>query len=186
MKRRSNRGSSDVTVMDGEGNVIDIYYGPDRGANIVQTYYWANDLQGRLKQELGPPRPYHNRIPIPYVKEDIERTPSGTVVSHFRYYHGVKPSGSPILKAYETMEQPESVRSVDGYLTNEGLRYEARRFVHNWINNGGWVQFKVPDEEAERKSKRYKPSATRKKPKNIIKKKVVLKKKTKPAVKKRK
>lgn len=186
MKTIRNKRSSDVVVKDSAGDIVDIYYGPDQGANIVQTYYWANDLQGRLKQELGPPRPYHNRIPIPYVKEDIERTPNGTVVSHFRYYHGVKPSGSPILKAYETMEQPEYIRSVDGYLTNEGLRYEAKRFVHNWINNGGWVQFKVSDETEERKSKKHKVSAIRKKSKSPIKKKVVLKKKPKQAVKKRK
>jgi len=159
MKNVINRKTHDVTVKDGEGNIVDVYYGPDDGANIVQTYYWANDLQGRLKQELYPPRPYHNRIPIPYVKEDIERTSNGKVISHFRYYHGVKTSGSPILKAYEVMEQPEYIRDVNGYLTDEGLRFKARKFVHDWINNGGWVQFKIPEEE--RKSKRYKVSAVR-------------------------
>jgi hypothetical protein len=155
---------------------------PDlRGLDILRTYYWFFDLQGRLKQDLGPPGEYHGR-PRMFIKEDIVRDEDDPklLTSHMRVYSGKK------LIAYDTKTIPEykTIPRKDGFLTDydrddSGLRHEIRRMALSMLLNDGWRNYRVEDLDInrERKSKKIKPKSRKvnKKPIKKIVKKVIKK-----------
>ena len=177
MKLLRTRGSHDIAIVDSDGEVQDVYYGPDKGRNIVNTFYWYNDLQGRLKQEIHPPGMYHGQ-PRVYVKEDIEKSDDNEVTSHLKVYYGKK------LLAYTSKTMPEYITSFLGYLNDEDLRYQVRTTINYLINEGGWKLHKVDDEGRFRRPKRSTPK--KRKPVNKKPKKVVSRKPKKILHKKRK
>lgn len=164
---------------------------PDlRDLEILRTYYWFLDLQGKLKQDIHPPGEYHGR-PRMFIKEDIVRDEDdpNLLTSHMRVYSGKK------LIAYDTKTIPEYtvVRRKDGFLTDydkddSGLRHEIRRMALSMLLNDGWRNYKIEDLDINRnrKSKKVKPKIRKlivkpvKKPNKKIKKvvkKVIRKKK---------
>ena len=178
MKMLRKGGSHDIEIVDSEGNVEDIYYGPDKGKNIVQTFYWYNDLQGRLKQELRPPGYYHGKPRI-YVKEDIEKTDDNRMKSHLRVYYDKK------LIAETDKEMPEYITSFIGYHNDEDLRFGIRTFINYLINEGTWKLYKIEDKGRFRKSKKSTPKIRKtkkplkpvKKAKKVVRVKKIIKKK---------
>ena len=144
--------------------------------NIVQTYYWAFDLRGRLKRDIRPPGYYHG-LPRPFVQEDIEENDEdNTLTSYLRVYIGrdlkaqtsvTYPLLSPTFLGSEVAESDIVRRNVLFLLTQEGKHY-------------GWEFFTgEPIDFRKKKSTKAKSKRLKAKPKNIIKKvvkKVVRKK----------
>jgi hypothetical protein len=136
MKTLKKLNSHDIEILDSDGNVHDLYYGPDKGRNIVQTFYWYNDLQGRLKQELRPPGYYHGKPRI-YVKEDIEKTDENRMTSHLKVYYDKE------LLAEMSKTMPEYISSFIGYHNDEDLRFQIRTTINYLINESGWKTCQV-------------------------------------------
>ena len=164
-----------------EGKIIK--YPSLKGLEILRTYYWFFDLQGRLKQDLSPPGEYHGR-PRMFIREDIVRDKEdpSLLTSHMRVYSGKK------MIAYDTKTIPEykTIRRKDGFLTDydrddSDLRHEIRRMALSMLLNDGWMNYKIEDldiNKSDRKSRKVKPrirklSKSIKKPvKKIINKKI--------------
>lgn len=145
--------------------------------NIVQTYYWAFDLRGRLKRDLSPPGRYHG-LPRPFVQEDIEEDDEeNTLTSYLRVYIGkdlkaqtsvTYPLLSPTFLGSEVAENDIVRRNVLFLLSQEGKHY-------------GW-EFFTGESVDFRKKKSSKPKPKRpvkklKKVKKVVKRKVVKKRK---------
>lgn len=174
MRRITKNGivDSDEYLLDEEGNKtnnkppekLDL-----RELNIVNTYFWFNDLRGRLKQELHLPSQYHG-FPRMYVKEDIEKEEDNKLISHLRVYYGRK------LLAEIAKPMPEYIVSFAGYNNDEDLRFQIRTTVNFLINEGGWKLYKIEDQGRFRKIKRtpHKPKRSTVK-KSLVKKKIVCK-----------
>jgi hypothetical protein len=162
-------------LLDDEGNRKGLYKPRKRldlrELNIIQTYFWYNDLRGRLKQELSPPGYYKGRPRI-YVKEDIEQLPptdSNThlITSHLRVYYGDK------LLAETDKTIPEFKNGIMAfgkhhYGDDEDLRFQTRTTVNFLLNDGGWKLYKIDDDTKFRKQKRKPVKSQR--PKKVIKK----------------
>jgi hypothetical protein len=161
-----------------------------KGLEILRTYYWFIDLQGRLKQDISPPGEYHGR-PRMFIREDIVRDIEDPTLltSHMRVYSGKK------LLAYDTKTIPEykKVRRENPFLTeydsdDSGLRNEIRMFALSMLLNDGWMNYRIEDldiNKSRRKSKKAKPSI-RKLAKNIKKPVKKINKKVKKVVRKKK
>jgi len=164
--------------------------------NILRTYFWFLDLQGKLKQELHPPGEYHGR-PRMFIREDIVREDYNPTLltSHLRVYSGKK------LLAYTTKTMPEykKIHDKQGFLTDyynddNDMRYEMRRMAESLLINNGWKPYRLENlfinrsesDNKFRKSKKVKPK-NRKPVKKVIKKpiKKVVKKVIKIVHKKR-
>ena len=172
MRRITKNGAVDADgyLFDEEGNITD-NKPPKRldlrELNIVNTYFWYNDLRGRLKQELHPPGQYHG-LPRMYVKEDIEKEEDNKLISHLRVYYGKR------LLAELDKPIPEYIVSFAGYKDDEDLRFRIRTTVNFLLNEGGWKLYDVDNQGRFRKAKkpRSKPKRHPVK-KSLVKKKVV-------------
>jgi hypothetical protein len=161
-------------MYDTSGKSVKSFYTSDGGKNIVNTFYWAFDLRGRLKQETSPPRPYRGHE-IPYVKEDIESLGNNEFVSHFKYVADKKTRAS-------TQRKFKIESASTSFLSDhpDFDRGDIRVFVLKFID-GGWRAYANNDPTAlDRKSKK-KPSPTKRclckpKPKTPVVKKRVVKK----------
>lgn len=140
--------------------------------NIVQTYYWAFDLRGRLKRDISPPGKYHG-LPRPFVQEDIEENDEdNTLTSYLRVYIGkdlkaqtsvTYPLLSPTFLGSEVAGNDIVQKNVLFLLSQEGKHY-------------GW-EFFTGEPIEFRKRKSAKPKPKRKPTKSIKKVKKVVRKK---------
>ena len=138
--------------------------------NIIGTYFWFNDLQGRLKQELHPPGEYHGR-PRMYVKEDIEQHENDNLAtSHLHIYNGKE------LKAYTSKTMPlyKEIRDAqsftrDHYNDSTDYRIHMRKMADYLLNHGGWKLHEVSAPKTQSRTIKKKIVPTRK-PKKVVKK----------------
>jgi len=170
--RKSQENEYDIELIDSEGNIQDVSYGPDQRKNILYTYYWYNNNAGKLKQELRLPGFYHGKPRI-YIKEDIEKVEDNKLISHLKVYYGKK------LLAETDKTLPEYNSSYIGYKNDEDSRFQIRTTVNFLLNEGGWKLYKIEDQSRFRKPKKILHTIKR----SPVKKKVVCKCK-KPKVKK--
>lgn len=158
--------------IDSSGQVVDTFYSADKGKNIVNTFYWAFDLRGRLKQEISPPRPYKGH-PIPYVKEDIESIGNNEYISHFKYIAD--------KRVMAKTQRKFTIESASTSFLSEHPdfdRGDIRVFVLKFLD-GGWRAYAIGDSTSlDRKSKK-KPATIKRcicsPAKKVVKKKVVKK-----------
>jgi hypothetical protein len=142
-----------------------------KGKNIVHTYFWSYNLQGKLKQEETPPAEYHGH-PRPYVREDIEEdTWNNTVTSYLRVYIGrelkaqlniTHPRRSVTIMSYEAGDR-DVVRRKVAFLLNEEISDDG-------IGHFGWELYTGNPMELRKKKKSLKKVKRTVKPKKKIKK----------------
>lgn len=144
----------DTDVYNGEGDIVRTYYTPDRNRNIVNTFYWYYDLQGRLKQELTRPVKYHGQERM-YVKEDIESLPDNSYVSHLTVMYGP----TVLARTNKTFY----VNITDRYGIMDVNYRNPIKVTVNYLLEGGWKLYKIGENATEfRKKKVVKKSITRK------------------------
>jgi len=166
---RINKKFGEYIKTDADNNIIDSKgeiagkYNPSEKLNIIGTFFWFNDLRGRLKQEFEKPPSYKNQ-PRLYIREDVERNDDGELVSHLKVYYGGK------LLAKTTKVMPEYVKE---FISNndQDMRFQMRATVNYLLNEGGWKLYKVEElDDLMRKSKKSKPKSRKPMPKKVIKK----------------
>lgn len=160
--------------VDSEGYLVDKSgerkekFDPNKRSNVMYTFFWYLDLQGRLKQDVRAPAAYHG-MPRLYVREDVERTGEDELTSIMKVYYGKE------LKAETDIVTPE-------YPTedNDDIRYNVKKLANFLLTENGW-RFYKPDGRF-RKIKKHSPIK-----RNLIKKvKKSISKKSKKVVSKKK
>lgn len=170
---------SDGNLLDSEGEIKE-KFDPDKKLNIIHVFYWYDDLQGRMKQELRPPGFYRGKPRI-YIKESVEKVGENELISHLRVYYGKE-----LLAETERMLQeytPGMYVADDGvsYHENEGSRASIRTTVLYLLHEGGWKLY-TPEKKRFRKIKKSKPKTRKsilksvKKVKKVVRKKILPKK----------
>jgi hypothetical protein len=177
---RQGAVDEDGNLLDEDGEIKE-RYDPDKKLNIIHVFYWYNDLQGRLKQELRPPALYHGN-PRMFVKESVEKLGENELITHLRVYYGRKLLAELNIPTREYVEGYYSKFTDDSreYREDNDIRFEIRTKVNHLLNGGGWKLY--PIKKLLRKGKKSKPKTRKpiskpvKKVKKVVRKKTVVKK----------
>lgn len=160
--------------------------------NIIQTYYWYYDLQGRLKRDIRPPGYWHG-LPRPFIREDVEENEEeeGILTSYLRYYSDKDSLKAQMVTKYKKFEPTflgeeeagnGAVRKNVLFLLTEIPPEPDKHGHRKGKGRFGWELYTGEAMEFRRKkSSKTKPKRKPKKPikkvvKKVVRKKVVRKK----------
>lgn len=161
--------------------------------NIIQTYYWYYDLQGRLKRDVRPPGYWHGR-PRPFIREDIEESEDdwegNLLTSYLRYYSDKDTLKAQMVTKYKKFEQTFLGEEVaENALVRKNVLFMLTEIPPEPDKHGhikgkgrfGWELYAEDGMEFRRKkSTKSKPKPKRSPPKKIkkvVRKKVIKKRK---------